>query len=48
MFDKTLKKYACPKHGQNGVPECSICWEGLFSLLKDKNCYVTGDDVNEI
>ena len=40
---KEPEDYYCPKHGGEGNPECSICWENLFRLLEDKNCFVTGD-----
>ncbi len=42
-----LKCYEGPKHGSNGNPDCSICWEMLEKLLQDKNMYMTGDSVNE-
>ena len=36
--------YCCPKHGKNGNPECSICWENLERLIKDMNGYQTGEN----
>ena len=34
----------CSKHGNNGEPDCSLCWEALEKLLNRHNCYVTGDN----
>ena len=41
------KRYVCPKHGKNGIPECSICWENLEAMCRGENIYLTGDNVND-
>lgn len=42
-----LKRYECPKHGKNGNPNCSICWENLEAMCRGENIYLTGDTPND-
>lgn len=46
-----LNKYFCSKHGGEGEPSCSECWEKLRQFAKDNNAYLTGENektINEL